>query len=57
MLFPFFHCFLLTINAFSSQRPYGSLEIPSGFLEGTWVSHIAGRHFTVWATREATKSY
>ena len=21
----------------------------------TWVSHIAGRHFTIWATREATK--
>ena len=21
--------------------------------DGTWVSHIAGRHFTVWATREA----
>ena len=22
--------------------------------DGTWVSHIAGRHFTVWATREAS---
>ena len=21
----------------------------------TWVSHIAGRHFTIWATKEATK--
>ena len=23
----------------------------------TWVSHIAGRHIAIWATREAIKSY
>ena len=25
--------------------------------DGTWVSHIAGRCFTVWATREATQAW
>ena len=33
------------------------LQGPSQPRDWTWVSHIAGRRFTIWATREALFSY
>ena len=46
---------------FTRQKYWSRLPFPSpGFFQRrdwTWVSCIAGRFFTVWATREATDLY
>ena len=42
---------------FPRQEHWSRLPFPSpgDFLHWTWASHITGRFFTIWATREAPK--